>query len=283
MPTIDPVQNTAARAAIARAAERTGVDFDFLLAQARIESGLDPSAKAGTSSAAGLYQFVNSTWLETLDRHGARHGLAWASDAISEGGRVADAGTRAQLLSLRYDADTSSLMAAELTRDNAAGLRSYLGREPQPTELYLAHFLGLEGARNLLGANDRDPGQSAPALFPQAARANRTIFFDGDRPRSVGEVIRFVGAKVGNALGQSESIYGGTTEAAFRQAAGGHAYGVTPAPAVSSSNGGGGPTPQSRPSMAETIRATFGDGGAAGQAATRQVAAAYRSFKAFGL
>ena len=62
MPTINPVQSANVQSAIARAATRTGVDFDYLLAQAKLESGLDPSAKAGTSSATGLYQFIDSTW-----------------------------------------------------------------------------------------------------------------------------------------------------------------------------------------------------------------------------
>ena len=53
--------------AIARAAQATGVDFSYLLAQARIESSLNPTARAGTSSAAGLYQFTKGTWLAMLD------------------------------------------------------------------------------------------------------------------------------------------------------------------------------------------------------------------------
>ena len=146
MPTISPVQSVDVQGAIARAATRTGVDFDYLLAQARLESGLDPSAKARTSSATGLYQFIDSTWLRTLDRHGAKHGMDWADAAIGSNGRVADRATRDHLLSLRYDADTSSLMAAELTRENAAGLQTILGREAEPAELYLAHFMTLGDA-----------------------------------------------------------------------------------------------------------------------------------------
>ena len=82
-----PARSEGVRAAIARAAERSGVDFDYLLAQARIESSLNPNARAGTSSAAGLYQFTKGTWLQTLDKHGAAHGLDWTDAAIS-GGRV---------------------------------------------------------------------------------------------------------------------------------------------------------------------------------------------------
>ena len=90
MPTVSPVQTSSVQSAISRAAQRTGVDFDYLVAQARLESGLDPSAKARTSSASGLYQFIDSTWLNTLDRHGAKHGMGWADDAIGPNGRVAD-------------------------------------------------------------------------------------------------------------------------------------------------------------------------------------------------
>ena len=89
-----PVANVQAakgdvRGAIARASQSTGVDFDYLLAQARLESGLNPDAKARTSSATGLYQFIDSTWLRTMDRHGSKYGYAWAGDAIGPGGGVA--------------------------------------------------------------------------------------------------------------------------------------------------------------------------------------------------
>ncbi|MEC7625308.1 MAG: transglycosylase SLT domain-containing protein, partial [Pseudomonadota bacterium] len=203
MPTISPVQSVDVQGAIARAATRTGVDFDYLLAQARLESGLDPSAKARTSSATGLYQFIDSTWLRTLDRHGAKHGMDWADAAIGSNGRVADRATRDHLLSLRYDADTSSLMAAELTRENAAGLQTILGREAEPAELYLAHFMGLGGAQQFLGALASNPDQSAAALMPQAARANRSIFYSGGSPRSVGEVMSLMRDKVAKAYGDT--------------------------------------------------------------------------------
>ena len=57
--------------AIARAAQATGVGFDYLYTQARVESSLNPDARARTSSATGLFQFIDQTWLATVDRHGA--------------------------------------------------------------------------------------------------------------------------------------------------------------------------------------------------------------------
>lgn len=277
MPTINPVQSADVQGAIARAATRTGVDFDFLVAQARLESGLDPNAKAPTSSAAGLYQFIDSTWLRTLDRHGAKHGFEAASTAISDGGRVANPVTRKHLLSLRYDADASSLMVAELVRENAEGLRPFLGREPRPVELYMAHFLGLGGAKKFLGAVESNPGQSAAQLFPEAARANRSVFYSGGSPRSVGEVLAFMQDKVASAYPQGS---GATANQSLEMAyASGTARNQRPPFEVPRSL----PSDGRRPSMAETLRSTFGDGSAQMSRASQNVSAAYGKLKAFGL
>ena len=102
--------------AIAMASRRTGVDFSYLLGQAKIESSLNPSARAATSSATGLYQFVDQSWLAVVDKHGAEYGLGWAADAISKGsnGRyyVSDPDLRQQILDLRKHPETASVMAA---------------------------------------------------------------------------------------------------------------------------------------------------------------------------
>src|SRR5690606_36575096 len=110
---------------------------------------------------------IGSTWLETLDRHGATHGLGWANAAIDNTGRgatISDPKLRSQVMSLRFDPDAASLMAAELAKDNQAALRGRLGREPDYAELYLAHFLGRDGASRFLTELQSNPGQSAAAL-----------------------------------------------------------------------------------------------------------------------
>jgi hypothetical protein len=188
------------RASIARAAQATGVDFDYLLAQAKLESSLNPAARAPTSSAAGLYQFTNGTWLQTLKRHGASHGMNWAG-AMIDGGRVTDPAMRAQIMAMRYDADASSLMAAELANDNRADLTALLGREPDAAELYLAHFLGTAGSREFLTALNTNPGQSAASILPKAAAANRSIFYDrAGAPRSVAGVMELLRGRVSAAM-----------------------------------------------------------------------------------
>lgn len=274
MPEVSSVQRSDVRAAIARASAATGVDFNYLLAQARIESGLQPTARAGTSSAAGLYQFTADTWLETLDRHGARHGLQWADDAIDRRGGhavIGDPSMRAHVMSLRFDPDAAALMAAELARDNAGELRGVLGREPDAAELYLAHFLGAGGARSFLTALQNDPGQSAASLFPQAAGANRPIFYDNGRARSVGEVMELMRGKVSSAMEGGAPGWSYPSASASFQLAGSRP------PSAPPSDG----APR-RPSMAETLQATFGAGQLFGDAGER-VGKAYAAFKAFDL
>jgi hypothetical protein len=190
--TVSAVSASRVQSAIAQAASRTGIDFDYLLGQARIESGLNANARAGTSSASGLYQFIEQSWLSVVKRHGAEHGLGWAANAIGgSGGRhyVADPATRQAILNLRNDPGAASLMAAEHAGDNKAALEATLGREVTGTDLYMAHFLGLGGAKSFLRTMSANPGASAAALFPGAARANRNVFFERDgSARSVSEV-----------------------------------------------------------------------------------------------
>jgi hypothetical protein len=289
------------RAAIARAARATGVDFDYLLAQAKLESSLDPSARASTSSAAGLYQFTRGTWLETLDKHGASHGLDWAGAAI-DGGRVTDPGLHTQIMALRMDPNASALMAAELASDNRAELTGVLGREPDPAELYLAHFLGSAGAAQFLGALRTDPGQSAAALLPKAAAANRTIFYDGGAPRSVAGVMDLMRRKVAGAMeGTATPVWPMPSGAWAVQDA---PAGAFPAAAVQPAPGfAGGPIARewqaarlsappaespgeapARASMADTLRSTFAATGAGGRAAMPSaVQAAYDQLRRFDL
>ena len=170
--------------AVQDASARTGIDFDYLVDVARVESRFDPTAKAPTSSARGLYQFTKSTWLATLDRHGADHGLGWAADAIGRdaAGRlsIADPALRQQILDLRNDPAASASMAAAFTADNRAYVESRTGRAAEPVDLYLAHFLGSGGAVRFLSAWAADPDQPGATMMPEAAAANRSVFYASD-------------------------------------------------------------------------------------------------------
>lgn len=177
--------------AIDRAGERNGVDFDYLLQTAIRESSLNPNAKARTSSATGLFQFIESTWLEVMKDEGPRLGYADFADHIEENNGeffVRNPMVRQQILDLRHDPQVASDLAAAFTRRNGDYLTQKFGRMPSPGELYIAHFLGARGAERFFEAGLQQPDAVAANLFPRPAQANPSIFYDNGRPRTVREV-----------------------------------------------------------------------------------------------
>lgn len=179
--------------AIRQAAQLTGANFDYLLATAKVESRLDPGAGAKTSSASGLFQFIDQTWLSTMKQAGPAFGYGKYSAAISrtESGAytVSDPNMRREILALRKDPAANALMAGVFTRQNAAKLGNQLGRAATDGELYMAHFLGPTGATRLISTAAEQPGTRAADLFPSGARANRSIFYDkAGNARTVAQV-----------------------------------------------------------------------------------------------
>lgn len=186
--------------AIQQAAAATGVSFEYLLAAAKIESNFNPSAAASTSSARGLYQFIEQTWLATMKERGAALGYGQYADAITRLGdgryAVGDPAARQAILALRNDPSVNAAMAGALTQMNGEKLAGSIGRAPTDGELYMSHFLGVYGATRLINAASETPNASAAALFPAAAAANRSIFYDrAGRARSVGDVYAVLNAK----------------------------------------------------------------------------------------
>lgn len=169
-------------AALRAASAETGVSFDYLVATAQRESGFKASAKASTSSARGLFQFIEQTWLRTMREEGGKIGLADEAAAIrvNASGKavVDDPATRTAILKLRDDPEISARMAAALTQKNAAALEASLGRAPSAGELYIAHFLGAAAAGKLIRLAGQAPQAAAASAFPAAANANRSIFYD---------------------------------------------------------------------------------------------------------
>lgn len=277
-----PVAHGRTHAAIADAARATGTDFSYLLAQAKIESGLDPMARARTSSASGLFQFIDSTWLATLDRHGAAHGLGHLSQAIdTQGGRpnVRDPALRQQIMALRHNPAVASVMAGALAQDNRAALLAATGREPDAAELYLAHFLGAGGATTFLRALTATPDRSAASLMPAAAAANRAIFYADGAPRSLSQVMDLIRGKVGRAMND-------TAVPASASAARPHAP-LARFNAVDTASNASGEARRgeaARPSMSRLLENSFGlAAGRPGDAAPAHVRAAYAKLRALSL
>jgi len=190
--------------AIKQAASTTGTSFEYLLATAKMESDFNPTAGASTSSAHGLYQFIDQTWLGTVKEAGAQLGYGQYADAItksSSGGySVSDPAARNAIMKLRDDPAAASSMAAVLTQSNSFKLTGKIGRRPTDGELYMAHFMGVGGAAKLINNAQDNPQASAAGLFPNAAAANRSIFYDrSGQARTVSEVYSVLTARYAGA------------------------------------------------------------------------------------
>lgn len=167
-------------ASIQDAAQKTGVDFGYLLTKAQTESSFNPSAKASTSSATGLYQFTDKTWLQMVRDHGSECGLGQYAGAINGDCKVSSSAERKQILNLRKDPSISAYMAAEFTKDNQQQLEANTDAKVGKTELYLAHFLGAGGATKFLNAFENNPNAKAATILPAEADANHNVFYSAD-------------------------------------------------------------------------------------------------------
>ena len=166
---------------ITNAAKKVGLDPKTLLAFAAVESDMNPNAKAKTSSAAGLFQFINSTWKEVLGKFGKKHSLPANASPL--------------------DPEASSLMAAEYLKQNAKGLSS-VKSNTNPTDLYLTHFLGLGGARKFLRIS---PEEKPAEQMQAAAQANRNIFFDKS---GQAKTSRMVYSSLSEKIQKKAALYG---------------------------------------------------------------------------
>jgi Transglycosylase SLT domain len=204
--------------AIKQAANSSGTSFQYLLATAKMESDFNPTAGASTSSAHGLYQFIDQTWLATVKDAGGQTGYGQYADAITKTSSgdytVSDPAARQTIMKLRDDPQAASAMAAALTQNNSFQLTGMIGRRPTDSELYMAHFMGVGGAAKLIANAEDNPQASGARLFPNAAAANRSIFYDRQgRARSVSEVYaelnaRYAGAANSQATQSALAMFG---------------------------------------------------------------------------
>jgi len=159
---------------------RPKTDQDYYDKLSGAESSNNQFAQAKTSSAKGLFQFTASTWKEAVKKWGKDHGL-----------------TPSGIFNRKQQEKAVRLF----TEDNRKRLSKSLGlpeNKLDHTALYAAHFLGVTGATKLLTSPYK---AKAKDLLPDAANANKTIFYDkdkGNRPRTVKEVIDILEKKMGN-------------------------------------------------------------------------------------
>ena len=230
-PAIDP----AVLHGIQRASQATATDFGLLMAQAAQESGFHADAKSATSSAAGLYQFTDSTWLDMVRRFGAKYGAGQWAQQIGQDANgktvVSDSATRQKILALRQDPALSAALAGEYTKLNQAEVEHALGHPLRRADLYMAHFLGASGASAFLKAVETKGNVAAADLLPEAAAANKGIFFDAQtgQARSVADIYHSLAGKIEKMAAELASFASAGANTATAQSAPSGASSSSPA------------------------------------------------------
>lgn len=187
--------------AIRTGAAATGVSFDYLARTAYRESSYRTDLTMSTSSATGLYQFLDQTWLGLVKTEGPGVGLGAASAAITRdrNGRydVADPQMKQRILDLRRDPTVSAVMAGKFTQQNQSYMTGQLGRAPTSGELYAGHVLGPAGGAKLIQLAQTAPNAAAADYYPEAAASNRAIFYQPNgQPKSIADVYGYLTREV---------------------------------------------------------------------------------------
>lgn len=168
------------------AAKMVGVDPNLMGTMAAIESGFDYTVKASSSSATGLFQFINDTWKTMMKKYAAKYGIDPSTPPT--------------------DPRANALMGAEFLKENMAAIKGAVNRPLTNTDLYIAHFMGAGGARKFLSA---DPSTIGANMFPEAARANPSIFYKNGQPLTLGQIYQNFNALV-NSKGKQFGVASGS-------------------------------------------------------------------------
>ena len=125
-----------------RTLEAGADEKDRLIAQIiRVESGGRADARNPRSTATGLGQFIDSTWMRMM--------RSYRPDLVASM-------SRPELLALRKEPTIAREMVYRLAAENEADIRR-AGFSATAGNLYLAHFLGSAGAVTVLRAHPRAP------------------------------------------------------------------------------------------------------------------------------
>jgi hypothetical protein len=179
------------------------VDFSYLMELARVESNFNPAVRAPNSSATGLYQFKDDAWLEAIRTFGADYGLSndvtqveLSDDGGDEPPPMVSDPLQLEVLALRLNPRLSTLMMAENIKRNLRGMSQIPGWEPGRTDLYLAHYFGVDGAVVFIKALDEEPAAIAAEIFPEEAAKNPDVFQNRQHQlRSVAQVYQWLDRK----------------------------------------------------------------------------------------
>ena len=209
---------------VLRAARAVEADPVLMLAIADKESSFLTEVQARTSSATGLFQFIERTWLTVVRDFGAKHGLTAEAQAIAwvdDNPVVADQAERQRILDLRSDPYLAALLAGEMLNRDRTKIGAKIGRELTHGETYLAHFLGADDTERFLSRLMAEPNATAASLLPRPARANRPIFYERagrkTKSRSVAEVHQAFEDMIGRRLDRYRNVHQAMTATALTE------------------------------------------------------------------
>lgn len=166
--------------AVNRAATEYGISTSYLAGAVSREYGMylkgpedqidySRGNAAGASGAVGIGQIIPGT-AKMVFRSPEFQAVWGSTKGLSD----------AQILEMRSDPDASILATAVLAKQTDRLVRAVTGRPATDAELYMGHFLGAGGAAELMRKLQSDPDASSVDLFPQAAAANKTVFYNKD-------------------------------------------------------------------------------------------------------
>jgi len=185
--------------AIRMASIKNNFDFAYMMELAETESSFRYNIKSKSSSAKGLYQFIETTWLTMLRKHGAKYKLdneAQTYNPIIE----------KELIALRSNPRLSALISVDFQKINLNREKCYLqDREISRTDLYLSHFLGINDSIVFLQQLKKTPKAIAADSFTAAAKYNKYIFYNRKKhisksPSDMQEVYNKLGKKFNRSI-----------------------------------------------------------------------------------
>lgn len=197
--------------AIETAQRELKADPLVLLAIAWQESRLNPRARNRHSTARGLLQFTDVTWLTVVRDFGAKHGLNYYAGAIKtdQDGHlsVRTPRLRRAILALRDNPKLQVIMAAERLAQEKVALEASLGRSVSPADLYMLHLLGPSGAKDFLTQLAQNPATPSATVIGTVFEPNAGLFMHDGRPLSLAEAYEAIGDALREQAAQHAALF----------------------------------------------------------------------------
>lgn len=178
--------------AIYYASQETGASFELLIIKAMLESDLGEHTIAPNSSARGIFQYIDSTWLALIKQHGEHIGYKPYADALemdivkNQFNVTEDSSfSRNDILKLRYNSRITALIKSYQILDEQKTLHNYKNNQTvHITDHYIVHMMGLPLAKMFYKLQQSEsaiiPASLTNRMFEKAIASNKNFFYDDD-------------------------------------------------------------------------------------------------------